>query len=77
MYWSDKLALELKKRNLPLEWVDDMKTPSGRVHVGALIGVAVHGLIYESLKKAKVNTKYTTAISLNPAGVLTLTFLSL
>jgi len=59
MYWSDKLALELKKRNLPLEWVDDMKTPSGRVHVGALIGVAVHGLIYESLKKAKVNTKYT------------------
>src|SRR3989344_4526505 len=36
MFWADKVAEDLKKRKLPLEWVDDMKTPSGRIHVGAL-----------------------------------------
>lgn len=59
MFWSDKVAIELKKRNLPLEWVDDMKTPSGRVHVGSLFGVVFHDLVYKSLKDAGVNAKYT------------------
>lgn len=59
MFWADKVALQLKERNLPLEWVDDMKTPSGRVHVGALIGVSVHGLVHQALKDINVPTKYT------------------
>jgi lysyl-tRNA synthetase class 1 len=59
MFWSDKIAQEIKKRKLPLEWVDDMKTPSGRVHVGALRGVVVHDLVYKSLKQNGVNAKYT------------------
>lgn len=59
MYWADDIAQQLKKRNLPLEWVDDMKTPSGRVHVGALRGVIVHDLAYKALKNAEVNAKYT------------------
>lgn len=59
MFWSDKVAKELKKRNLPQEWVDDMKTPSGKVHVGALMGVIFHGLVYESLKDEGVQAKYT------------------
>ncbi|MBI2005696.1 MAG: LLM class flavin-dependent oxidoreductase [Nitrosopumilales archaeon] len=33
MFWADAVAQELKKRKLPLEWVDDMKTPSGKIHV--------------------------------------------
>ncbi len=59
MFWADKVAEELRKRKLPLEWIDDMKTPSGRVHVGALRGVVVHDLVYKALRNAKVKTKYT------------------
>lgn len=59
MFWADEVALELKKRKLPLEWVDDMKTPSGRVHVGALRGVIVHDLVYKALKDIGVKAKYS------------------
>lgn len=59
MYWADELAQKLKERNFPLEWVDDMKTPSGRVHVGSLRGVVVHDLVHKALKDAGISTKYT------------------
>src|SRR5260370_25427357 len=59
MYWSDSIAEEIKKRNLPVEWVDDMKTPSGRIHVGSLRGVIIHDLIFKSLRKIQVNSKFT------------------
>lgn len=59
MFWADRVAGELKKRKLPLEWVDDMKTPSGRIHVGALRGVVVHDLVYRALKSAGASAKYT------------------
>ncbi len=59
MFWADIIAQDLKKRKLPLEWVDDMKTPSGKIHVGALRGVVVHDLVYKALKDAGVKTKYT------------------
>lgn len=59
MFWADEVAQKLKERNLPLEWVDDMKTPSGRIHVGSLLGVVVHDLVYKSLKEAGVGAKYT------------------
>lgn len=59
MFWVDNVVLELKKRKLSLEWVDDMKTPSGRIHVGALRGVVVHDLAFKALKESGVNTKYT------------------
>ncbi len=59
MFWVDNVVSELKKRKLPLEWVDDMKTPSGRIHVGALRGVVVHDLVFKALKELDVKTKYT------------------
>ncbi len=59
MHWSDEIAQKLKARKLPLEWVDDMKTPSGRVHVGALMGVVIHDLVYKALKDQGVKAKYT------------------
>ena len=59
MFWADKIAQQLKARNLPLEWVDDMKTPSGRIHVGSLMGVVVHGLVHQALKDINVPTNYT------------------
>jgi len=59
MFWADKVAEILKQRNLPLELVDDMKTPSGKIHVGALRGVVVHDLAFKALKDKKINAKYT------------------
>src|SRR3990167_9310075 len=59
MFWADKVAEDLKKRKLPLEWVDDMKTPSGRIHVGALRGVVIHDLISKVLRQNRVKTKFT------------------
>lgn len=59
MIWVDREAKRLKERNLPLEWVDDMKTPSGRIHVGSLRGVIVHDLIYKALKQIGVNAKFS------------------
>ncbi|HYK08677.1 MAG TPA: lysine--tRNA ligase [Candidatus Eisenbacteria bacterium] len=59
MFWADQIATDIKKRGKKLEWVDDMKTPSGRVHVGALRGVMIHDLIYKCLKDQGVNSKYT------------------
>jgi lysyl-tRNA synthetase class 1 len=63
MYWADSLAKEIKKRKLPLEWADDMKTPSGRIHVGALRGVIIHDLIYRALKDIKVKATYSYVIN--------------
>jgi len=63
MYWADNLAKEIKKRKPPFEWVDDMKTPSGHVHVGALRGVIIHDLIYRALKDIGVKTTYSYVIN--------------
>lgn len=59
MFWADQIAQEIKKRNKPLEWVDDAKTPSGKIHVGSLRGVVIHDLIYKCLLDIGVNAKYT------------------
>jgi len=59
MFWSDEFAINVKKRNFPLEWVDDMKTPSGRVHVGSLRGVIIHDLIYKSLVRLGIKANYS------------------
>ena len=50
MYWVDKIASEIiKSGKYKPYWVDDMKTPSGRIHVGSLRGVIIHDLIYKAL----------------------------
>jgi len=50
MFWADKIAKEIidSGRYKPY-WVDDMKTPSGRIHVGSLRGVVIHDLVYKAL----------------------------
>lgn len=59
MIWVDRVVDQLKKRKLKLEWVDDMKTPSGRIHVGALRGVVIHDLVYKVLVENDVKAKFT------------------
>jgi len=50
MYWADRIAKEIiKSKKYKPYWVDDMKTPSGRIHVGSLRGVLIHDLIYKAL----------------------------
>ncbi len=60
MFWADKIAKEIiaSGKHAPY-WVDDMKTPSGRVHVGSLRGVLVHGLIYQALIDAGVQATFS------------------
>jgi lysyl-tRNA synthetase class 1 len=65
MIWPDREAKRIKDKNLiypnqsRIEWADDMKTPSGRIHVGSLRGVIVHDLIYKALKDIGVKTKFS------------------
>ena len=60
MFWADKVASEIiDSGKFKPYWVDDMKTPSGRVHVGALRGVVVHDLVQKALKDKGVDAKFT------------------
>lgn len=59
MIWVDREAKKMKERALPLEWVDDMKTPSGRIHVGSLRGVLVHDLMFKVLVQNGVNAHFS------------------
>ncbi|MBI4004620.1 lysine--tRNA ligase [Candidatus Roizmanbacteria bacterium] len=59
MIWVDREAKQIKERKLSLEWVDDMKTPSGRIHVGALRGVVIHDSLYKALLEHEIPAKFT------------------
>lgn len=59
MIWVDREVKKIKERKLPLEWVDDMKTPSGRIHVGALRGVVIHDLLHKVLLENNIKSKFT------------------
>ncbi len=59
MFWADRIAIDLKERKLPLEWVDDMKTPSGRIHAGGLRAVTTHDIVYKALLDAGIKAKFT------------------
>ncbi len=52
-HWIDKLATGIlawqKKADIKKLHVDDMKTPSGRVHTGALRGVLLHDFVAKAL----------------------------
>ena len=56
MFWADRLAAEIIARfgtGKPI-LIRDEKTPSGRVHVGSMRGVAIHGVIHEALTEKGV-----------------------
>lgn len=59
MFWADEIAQDIKRKKLPLAWVDDMKTPSGRIHVGGLRAVTTHDIIYKAVKEAGIPSKFT------------------
>lgn len=59
MIWVDREVKKIKERGLKMEWVDDMKTPSGRIHVGSLWGITIHDLIYKVLLENEVETHFS------------------
>jgi lysyl-tRNA synthetase class 1 len=64
MYWADTIAEKIKisyKEKIQkgeVLIVRDEKTLSGRVHVGSLRGLAIHGLVAEVLKEQNIACKY-------------------
>lgn len=53
MFWADRIAGEaLARFGAGPILIRDEKTPSGRVHVGSMRGVAIHGAIAEALTQA-------------------------
>lgn len=61
MHWADEFAKRIvKSGKYKPYWVDDMKTPSGRVHIGSIRAVLTHELTYRALLalQKKVNFSY-------------------
>ena len=55
MFWTEEVAA---RAGAGAQIVNDSKTPSGRVHVGALRGVLIHDAIYRTLREKGVEAKY-------------------
>ena len=65
MFWADRVAEGIEKTKAAKEAtpaspliVRDEKTMSGRVHVGSMRGVAIHGLVSEVLSERGINNTY-------------------
>ncbi|MBI2096648.1 lysine--tRNA ligase [Candidatus Kaiserbacteria bacterium] len=62
MLWADRIASEIqdtrKPRNGKTFLIRDEKTISGRVHVGSMRGVAIHGLVAEVLAENGVASEF-------------------
>ncbi|HCR52075.1 TPA: lysine--tRNA ligase [Candidatus Kaiserbacteria bacterium] len=62
MLWADRIAGEIRDTHTPRDGktflIRDEKTLSGRVHVGSMRGVAVHGIIAEILGEYGIPNEY-------------------
>ena len=62
MLWADRIAGEIRDIRKPRDrktfLIRDEKTLSGRVHVGSMRGVAIHGVISEILSEYGVANEY-------------------
>lgn len=62
MLWADRIASDIRSTRKPRDGktflIRDEKTLSGRVHVGSMRGVAVHGLIAEILAEYGLKNEY-------------------
>src|SRR3989344_1087641 len=62
MFWADRIAGEIAENRKPRDGqrflIRDEKTISGRVHVGSMRGVAIHGLVSEVLTEKGVENEY-------------------
>ncbi len=54
MFWTEEVAAKCSGPQI----INDSKTPSGRVHVGALRGVLIHDAIFRTLKAKGIEARY-------------------
>jgi lysyl-tRNA synthetase class 1 len=64
MFWADQITDEITKRfvgptrsNKPI-LIRDEKTVSGRVHIGSMRGVAIHGAVSETLTEKNIPNEF-------------------
>jgi lysyl-tRNA synthetase class 1 len=64
MFWADRIAQDIQEKKAkeiqsgkPL-LIRDEKTLSGRVHIGSMRGVAIHGLVGEVLSERGIENEY-------------------
>ncbi len=62
MLWADRIASEIRDTRKPRDGktflIRDEKTISGRVHVGSMRGVAIHGLVSEALAEHGIANEF-------------------
>jgi len=62
MLWADRIASEIRDTRTPKNGktflIRDEKTLSGRVHVGSMRGVAIHGLVAEVLSEYGIKNDF-------------------
>ncbi len=58
-YWADEIADAVLAREKSVYRVHDYKTPSGRIHVGSLRGVVIHGVVARALAARGVPVEFT------------------
>ena len=60
MFWADEIVEKVEKTfpDRKSFIVRDEKTPSGRVHIGSLRGVVIHGVVAQALKEKGHSVKY-------------------
>jgi lysyl-tRNA synthetase class 1 len=69
VFWADEIALEASGPQV----VNDSKTPSGTIHVGALRGVVIHDAIARALRDRGLQTRFLYGIDdLDPMDSATL-----
>jgi len=54
MFWTEDVAAKCHGPQI----INDSKTPSGRVHVGALRGVLIHDAIFRTLREKGIEARY-------------------
>ena len=54
MFWTEEIAAKCSGPQI----INDSKTPSGRVHVGALRGVLIHDAIFRTLQEKGIEARY-------------------
>jgi len=54
MFWTEDVAARCSGPQI----INDSKTPSGRVHVGALRGVLIHDAIFRTLREKGIEARY-------------------
>ncbi len=54
MFWTEQVAAKCTGPQI----INDSKTPSGRVHVGALRGVLIHDAVFRTLREKGIEARY-------------------